>query len=257
VSSLARLIASAIALAPSPLYAALSGVPNEAVESQNGQYVLVLLIPASHNQQYEWELRDYDPKVDVGWEPEEIRRYRQSYFHQKAITEKYQVSGLYRTGDAKTPLWKTDWSWDVKDVFVANDGVHHAFAFQEWDSTISNRGNAVEFYARGKLLASYSELELLPAWRLRFLAARYLDLDRPTCTSAWLDDATGTFRIKTNQGDAFEFDIATGKLIRSSSPWSKFTALAIALLIGLAAAGAWSVRRKFTGARPAGTAMPN
>jgi hypothetical protein len=221
----------AVAMAPSPLFAVLLGVPNEAIESPNGKFVLVLLVPESYYRKMGFELRDFDPQRDGThiWSADDFRRRREAYLRQVALRESYPASGLYRRNDPSTPLWTTAWRSSVKDIFVSNDGVHHVFAFQEWDSTISNRGDAVELYANGKLLASYREFELLPSWRLRFLAARYLKTEWPTCTSARLNDATGRFVIHTNHGDVFEFDIATGQLVRGTSPWSGIVPLLITL----------------------------
>jgi hypothetical protein len=146
-----RLATLAVALSSSPLYAVLLGVPNEAIEAPNGKYVLVLLVPDSYYREAGYVLRDYDPQLDgtQSWSADDIRRAHQAYLHEVALREKYPTSGLYRTDESSTPLWPTAWSSSVKDVFVANDGVHHIFAFQQWDNTISNRGNAVEFYAHG------------------------------------------------------------------------------------------------------------
>jgi hypothetical protein len=140
-------------------------------------------------------------------------------------------------------LWPIEYLSVSKDIYVSNDGVHLVVAFLPWEvGNCSDRGNALEFYANGQPLSVFNEDRLLVGYLGRRLLSLYAGVPHPTCTNAKLDDGAATFEITTNWGDAFRFDIATGKLVESTTSWSIKASLLLVLLL-IALSGLWMWRR--------------
>lgn len=106
-----------------------------------------------------------------------------------------------------------------QEIFVANDGVHVVAA----DGTLSNcsDGHAfLEFFSSGNKIAEHDDFNILPFYWMRILASRWLKIYGPGEQSFTMDDAAGTFSIETGQRDVIVFDLATGRVVRSRSPWA-------------------------------------
>jgi hypothetical protein len=229
--------AALLTLAASNAVAGLWASDSRTISSANGKYLLVLLL----SQEERSERREYDPAIDESWTEDMIRERHESILTQKKIEALYPKSGLYRNDGSTTLLWPIGFLESPKNVYVTNDGVHLIVTFLNWDiEDVSNRGNALEFYAHGRQLAVYNEDQLLVGYIARMLLSLFAGVARPTCTSATLDDNAGTFDIMTNWGDGFRFNIATGDLIASRLPWAFWTVLIFVLLmIGLSVCWIW------------------
>jgi len=160
------------------------------------------------------------------------------------LERKYPQSGLYRNDGSTKLLWPVEYISICKEIHISNGGIHLVVAFLDWEyDNVSDRGNALDFYASGKLLASYREESLISAYWVRFALSRWCGLDWVTVENAVYDDRAQTFQISTNQGDEFTFDVTTGDLISSSSPWP----IGFALLFGffaLVVYGLWRTSRR-------------
>jgi hypothetical protein len=213
------------------------------VSSANGKYLLVLLLP-EEERSYR---REYDPTIDGPWEENAIRERHESILKENEIEGLYSQSGLYRNDGSTTLLWPIEFLPSPKDIYVSNDGVHLIVTFLDWeDHDVSNRGHALEFYAKGQRIAVYNEDQLLVGYLARALLSRFTGAVWPTCTSVTLDDNSGKFEIATNWGDEFRFDIATGRLVGSRLPWAFWTVLIFFLFV-IFLSGWWFWRRMRSG----------
>jgi hypothetical protein len=131
-----------------------------------------------------------------------------------------------------------------KDIYVSDDGVHLIAAFLNWEIVnASDRGNALEFYANGRILAMYNEEDLLVGYLGRAILSRFAGMDWPTCTVATFNDRARTFEVATNWGDAFRFDVASGNIIDSTLPWPARAAMLFG--VALFASLLWWICRRF------------
>jgi hypothetical protein len=137
----------------------------------------------------------------------------------RALRTLYTKSGLYKNDGSKEPLWTVDWY--KSPVVVADDGLH-LIAFGRWpyfkeamtkppDAEALKR-EALSFYAKGKLLRTYSIGELVdtPA-----LLPRSVSHFRWLKSSAILD-VSRQFEVITQDGNRVLFEMATGKLLNKA-----------------------------------------
>jgi hypothetical protein len=210
------------------------------IPSANGKYLLVLLTP-KEDRGYR---REYDAVLDGPRTEDEIRERHESIARQNEIEGVYPQSGLYRNDGSTALLWPIEYLPTPKDIRVSDDGIHLIVAFLNWDhEDVSDRGNALEFYAHGRQLAVYREHQLLVGYFARAVLSRFTGVAWPTCTGANFDDNSKTFEIATNWGDEFRFDIAAGQLIGSSLPRT-FWAVLIFILFVIGLSGQWFWRRR-------------
>ena len=207
---------SVLALGVSSAIAGLSVSVSRMVGSPNGKYVLVLLTP---DEERSWR-KEHDPKDGI-WSEDEIRRRHESIKSQEAVEANYSQSGLYRNDGSTDLIWPIEYLPTCRDIHVSDDGIHVVSAFLNWDwESISERGNAVDFFAQGQRFASYDESHLLTAYVPRLILYGLTNIPEPTCTNAAFNDSAQTFEIETNWGDSFRFDVTTGRLISSTLAWS-------------------------------------
>lgn len=218
--------------------AALPKNQTRTIQSANGKYLLVLLSPDTREIA---DSRWNDPATEEG--DRERRRVRR-------IEKQYSQSGLYRNDGSSDLLWPIDYITVSKDIYVADDGVHLVLAYLAWngsEGTASDRGNALEFYARGQPLSVFNEDQLLVGYVARLRFSRLIDdgwpnTAWPTCTSSQFDTQAQTFEITTNWGDMFRFDIMTGALVASKTAWP-IKAAFVLLLTLITVTGWWLSRR--------------
>ena len=203
--------------------AGLCAPESRTIPSASGEYLLVLLTPK--------EERDY--------------RWEGSIAEQDRIEAKYPQSGLYRNDGSTKLLWPIHYFCTAKDIDVCDDGVHLVVTYLYWNDGVSDRGNALEFYANGNQLATYNEDDLLPCYQARLYSNCLVGASWPEGTEAVFDEAAGTFSFETNWGDAFQFDIRTGDLVSSQLPWSfkVLTSTAIGSLLLTLLLGGWLLHR--------------
>lgn len=177
--------------------------------SDDGKYVFVMLSPLPINEDIRY------PEDD-----EEIRDIRSFY----------PKSGLYLNDGSSKPLWEYVGEWRNNSVIVAPDGEHvifpGAWIYDEYAL------NAVVFTRRGKTIRHYYKVEVIPQYLLKFALN---GSSSPICTGTSFDREKMTYTIRTNQGEEFTFDVTTGSIINSRSPFSVLYALAMVVLLTLLA----------------------
>jgi hypothetical protein len=203
------------------------------VPTPGGKYVFVMLSPLP-------------PEKDAAsWNEEEARKIR-------AVRARYTRSGLYRADAPAAPLWTVDW-YDY-GVLPASDGVH--LVRPGGPASLTERFKddpAVAFYAGGRLIRSYTVGELVdrPSLLPRSVTRR------KWCKETVFDDDALRFKIHTEDGNSFVFDVRTGDLLSSNRPArARSGLLPVVVVTGLAvvivAGVAWRrVRVRRAGARMA------
>lgn len=202
-------------------FAGLSMPESRAIHSPNGQFLLVLLTPKQDRGS-----RAYSQLLNLSWPELHMTESNALLFTQELLEATYPQSGLYRNDGSTSLLWPLNYQSTTKDIFVCDDAVHMIVAFLNWSNeNASDRGNALEFYRNGQLLAAYQEDDLLSAYAARIIACRLTGSELPTCASATLDEKAKTFSLTTDWGDSFQFDITSGRMIQSKQspvtwiPW--------------------------------------
>lgn len=224
-SRILTFVAMLIVLAVSRAFAGLPVAESRTIASACGEFVLVLLAPEEDRDLCE------NPPMAATWTEEEIQEWRESKRKERQIEACYPQSGLYRNDGSKDLLWPIHDLTVCKDIYVSNDGKHLVTAVRDWDSSCSDRGHAVEFYANGRQLAFYDEHNLLVGYLPRLVLSNVFGVAWPTCVDAKFDDGAKTFEIATNWGDMFRFDISTGKLAASRLPWAFWTVLTVVFFV--------------------------
>ena len=172
--------------------------------TENGRYVFVMLSP-------------YFPEHEamIGFDESVVRDIRDSY----------QSSGLYRAGNESSPLWTVDWY--ARSAIPLSDGVH---LVRPGPWATSSKSEAVSFFAKGRIVRSYSvsDLVLLP-----------ILMPHTVSHFTWragesVDDASNTYTIVTKHWEKYTFDVETGKIIESISPprLLLISSLVVFLMIG-------------------------
>ena len=135
----------------------------------------------------------------------------------------YTQSGLYRNDGSSTPIWTV--TWYAHNVEPLSDGVHLVRP-GPWAS--SSNSEAVAFFAKGKLIRSYTvrdlvaDPDLMPHSVSHFKWRSY----------EHLNDHEKTYTIETKHGERYKFDVTTGDISSSFSPILWFLAVAIILVVG-------------------------
>jgi hypothetical protein len=145
----------------------------------------------------------------------------------RAIRSKYSKSGLYVNGSA-TPLWTYDGPWLEEPAIVAPDGEHVIFP-GSWTAD-EYYSDAVLFMRRGQVLHSYRDDEIIPQWVLKAVLNRVINPTGPSCVGTSFDAEQMTYSIYTNQREEIVFDVKTGEIIQTRSPFPVFFGLAITVL---------------------------
>jgi hypothetical protein len=137
----------------------------------------------------------------------------------KAIRTRYPKSGLYKNDNSNELLWTVDWY--RSSVAVPSDGIH-LVRFGNWPFLRQARTQppdakalkqeALSFFARGKLLKSYSIGEVVDQPQ---------DLPRTVSHFRWLKDSRfldrdQQFEVITYDGNRIRFDLATGKVLEKT-----------------------------------------
>ena len=178
--------------------------------SDDGRFLLVMIAPVTTGE--ELESLSSSRSLDAEQTLREVA----------AIRARYSQRGLYRNDGSTQPLWTMSFQSEFFEAFVAPDGRHVVLTSTSWRDTY---GDVISFYDRGSLLESYGIDELVRAmpsmkWRVRV---------RPLAPSANVafDVKVMTCTLKTSSDEIFHFDMTTGKVIGSSSPWPLYFASAI------------------------------
>lgn len=198
----AILFAIVVAGNPSSSVAGLRESFTETAVSDDGRYLLVSI----STRPLEVELAD--DRLD------EVEKARV-----EDVRSHYPESGLYLNDGSNTPLWTYNGRWSG-DPIVVPDGEHVIFP-GAWTSN-EYEFQAVEFTRRGMTIRSYDNSDIIPAWLLKFLASGRRG---PKCDGYWFDPATMTFTIRTNQSEEFTFDVRTGEIVATRSPFPLYISL--------------------------------
>jgi hypothetical protein len=196
------LLVAALALMPTEAAFADKPGPDSTYKqkSADGRFVFVMLAPVSLEEEVSGVNPQYAPTL-------------------RALRTQYTKSGLYKNDGSKDPLWTVDWY--KRPVVVADDGVH-LVAFGRWayfkeartkppDMEALKR-EALSFYAKGKLLRTYSIGELVDT---PGLLPRSVSHFRWLKSSALLD-ISRQFEVITHDGNRVLFELSTGKLLNKA-----------------------------------------
>jgi hypothetical protein len=195
---------------PAATLAALAHPSSWKQVSDDGRYVLVMVSPLPVDE----DARDpFDHEI-------------------RSIRATYAQSGLYHNDGTNTPLWTIRyWIW-TQEVFIAPDGERLVIASDDW---FHSYDHVVSFFSNGRELASYSTTDLLSFARLKSL----INGEPIDCGGMTFDADALTFTTRTQQGEAFTFDVTTGRLIRHWSPFPVFIAIGTATSLALLCLGVW------------------
>jgi hypothetical protein len=166
--------------------------------SDDGQYVLVMVSPLSVDQDAGHHLADGN----------EIRQIR----------AKFSQSGLYQNDGSTTPIWTIEYFSRPHELHIAPDGEHLIVGADDWFVAC--------FFAKGKKLAGYgySVSDLVSFIRVKSLVSfRY-----PSCVWSDFDANKLRYTVRTNQGETFVFDVTTGGVVETHSPWLSYFLLSVA-----------------------------
>jgi hypothetical protein len=130
------------------------------------------------------------------------------------ILATYPSSGLYRNDGSRKPLWTVDRY--MYYVSPASDGIHLVVQGGQAPRAISfSEAMAVQFYAEGRLLRSYTVAALVDAPQWSFSHSMnwvsWYEEDN-------FDDDNLQYSIRTWDGNHFVFDVRTGEILSSSRP---------------------------------------
>jgi hypothetical protein len=166
--------------------------------SSDGRFVFVMVSPESLDTELGWYNERFAKKI-------------------KEIRTRYTKSGLYKNDGSNQPLWTV--SWYCESVAVPSDGIH-LVRFGDWPYYLHAREKvpdqealkqeALSFYARKKLLKSYTIAELVD---------RPQELPRSVSHFRWLKshriiDRSQQFEAITEDGNRILFELATGKILK-------------------------------------------
>jgi hypothetical protein len=182
------LMTGACASEPNPAKADTPAPPKSYKRvTSDGSYVFVMIADVS----LEEEVRHWNEETGQG-----IREIR----------EKYSQSGMYRNDGSTKPLWTVDWHAGVE---IASNGVH-LIRHGPWAT--STEGEAISFFADGKLLRMWYIRELVDAPELLKHTVSHFFWIR----NATMDDTRLEYSISTEDGNRFVFDMRTGQVIHTS-----------------------------------------
>lgn len=215
-----------IALLSENVQAGLSRLISKEVESGDGRFVLVLVADQTLDE-------DLSAALDQQ-EAADVRRIRATY----------PESGLYYNDGSAKPLWTFPSSGWYGSPIIAPDGEHVIFEGSWTHDDEGYESRAVEFTKRGQVIRTYFDTNFIQPYRLKFLFNGWRP---PTCAETRFDSGEMTYTIRTNQGEVFTFDVATGDLVKTSSPFPMYYGMAMTALavpVALAIYGKWKKRRK-------------
>jgi hypothetical protein len=122
----------------------------------------------------------------------------------------YPSSGLYPNDGSAEPLWTVDWY--AAEVYPSSDGHHLA----EMGSRPALKGKtrdlslrAVAFYEDGKLVKEYDIGDVVQQPDVLPKTTTHFDWRRQVV----FDDRAGRLAIRTLDGQTFEFEMATGRIM--------------------------------------------
>ena len=145
-----------------------------------------------------------------------------------ALRETYDASGLYPIDGSTEPIWTVDWY--AHDVEALSDGIHLVRP-GSWAS--SPHDEAVSFFARGTKIRSYTVGELV---------ASPQSLPHSVGHFTWradteLDDEARQYRVTTLHGQRYTFDVTTGEIVSSFTPFPWLVGVGIAAGVAAGAMG--------------------
>lgn len=147
-----------------------------AKETEDGQYVFVMLAPPE-----KWVSKD-----------QELRKT-------------YRTSGLYRNDGSTTPLWAV--YWYSFSVYPSSDG-KHIVRMGPWASSVDQL--ALAFYENGKELKSYLIRDLIKdETRLKHTVSHFF-----WQKESRFNDKESTMLIKTHDGQTYLFSVKTGEILQ-------------------------------------------
>ncbi len=169
----------------------------------------------------------------------------------REVRRTYTRSGMYRNDGSNDPLWTVNWY--AHGVDLTPDGVHLIRPGGQWgalraDKTPDLDGEAVSFFANGRLLRTYRIGELVDA------PGRF---ERSASHFRWQQEGrvSGEFEytLTTLDGNRFVFEVRTGEIVsgwRTGRVWEGLLAFSVVAILVAVFVLAWFISRR----RPRGLA---
>ena len=142
------------------------------------------------------------------------------------IRRTYSKSGLYRNDGSTEPIWEYDGLWLNESIIIAPDG-EHLILPGGWTGD-EHQWNAVLFMRREQTLGHYYAEDIVSQWILQTVLNGFKP---PRCVGTSFNSRQMTYTIRTNQGEEFVFDVTSGRIIESRSPFPELYAVAVVVLI--------------------------
>jgi len=206
---------------PSSAVAGLSEWFTETAVSDDGRYILVTIS---------------DRPLDVELADDRLNSAEKEQV--KYVRALYPRCGLYLNDGSNTPLWIHDGRWSSNPI-IAPDGEHVIFPGPWTWSEYELR--AVEFTRRGRTIRSYNDDDFIPAWWLKFLVSGRRG---PNCEGYWFNPVKMSFTIRTTQREEFVFDVRTGAIIETQSPFPIYFSIVGIAVVTLVVAAIYTAHRK-------------
>lgn len=147
-----------------------------AKETENGQYIFVMLAPPER-----WVSKDAE------------------------LRKTYRTSGLYRNDGSTAPLWTV--YWYSFSVYPSSDG-RHIVRMGPWASSVDQL--ALAFYESGKELKSYLIRDLIKDQsKLKHTVSHFF-----WQKELKFNDKENTILIKTQDDQTYLFSVKTGEILK-------------------------------------------
>jgi hypothetical protein len=194
----------------------------ETAKSADGHYILVSIpdIPI------EEELAQADDRHT----PSTIREIRATY----------PMSGMYLNDGSAKLLWPDDGRWFGAPI-IAPDGEHVIYE-GNWAAGDQYGWRAVAFARKGVVIREYFDNDIISRPLLKFVLN---GCDPPRCSKTAFNPQGMTYAIETNQGEIFVFDVTTGTIIDSYSPFPMlYGSAGLVFLVSATFGTAWWYKRR-------------
>jgi hypothetical protein len=206
------------------------------VVSEDGQYVLVTISSHTLDEEMNFEFLKSYPYTTK----EEKAVNEQRKVEIRAIRDKYASGGMYLNDDSTTPLWTCGTPWPSYNPIIAPDGDHIVFP-GEWITDDDGDGVCVATFTYRGQTVRRCLIDFIPQLILKGILN---GMEVPNCVATSFDPNAMTYSLKTNQHEEFVFDVKTGNIIATHSPFPALFSLAAAVLVGITGWIGWQLYRR-------------
>lgn len=220
-------LAALLALSPLPACGFSVRPPHSFIKLHGDRYVIVLRV------------KNPSPKWAVGGYLEPANAETAARLD-PIDNKKYLHSGLYRVGDADTPLWTTDWEGYEQQLALSDDGSYMVFCAagpigsHKKPLTAERRAEVLAWqgigiYYRGKRTAFRPAAELLTDPE----SLAETDFNLPWLAGKLLDSTKETLEVYTRDGAHTVVDLRTGEIRSQAGPRPTPSVRGLVLAFGL------------------------